>query len=191
MLRPEPIWQAEVQQQVFRELVECFSRPGEVRDLQHSDSPGSAYLAVLATLVDGETTLADPHAQIVSTDWPLLQTSKAVVDRASYIVVDGQQAPDFEPTLGTLASPEFGATIVINIADVGNGPQTLHLSGPGIQQSRELRLAGLHVDWLHRREEWVAVFPLGVDIILCAATRVAALPRTTRVNLTVLTKDKN
>jgi alpha-D-ribose 1-methylphosphonate 5-triphosphate synthase subunit PhnH len=190
MLIPEPIWQAEVQQLVFRELVECFSRPGKVRDLLDNDSTSNASLAVLATLVDGETTLADPHAQIVSSDWPLLQASKAAVDKASYIVVDGQQAPDFEPTLGTLESPEFGATILFNVAEVGDGPQTLHLSGPGIQQSRELQLSGLHPAWLQQREEWVAAFPLGVDIIFCAATRIVALPRTTRVTLPALTEAK-
>jgi alpha-D-ribose 1-methylphosphonate 5-triphosphate synthase subunit PhnH len=189
MLMPnENIWRAEVQQRVFRALVEAFSRPGQVQELAIGNEHAVTHNAVLATLLDGETSLADPHALLGNTDWPLLQARQAPPDTARYVLVDGHRAPDFQPALGTLASPEFGATLLINVDALGRGPLATTLTGPGIAQRRELQVAGLHVAWLQQRANWVAGFPLGVDIILCAATRIAALPRTTRISITAMTK---
>ena len=180
-MKTDAIWQADVQQRVFRHLVESFSRPGEVQDLNHCMEADNAQLAVLASLMDGETTLADPHAQIAAAHWPLLQARKVATDFARYITADGQRPPDFQPALGSLESPEFGATVLIKVYALDQGPLTMQLSGPGIPGQRELRVQGLHVEWLRQRADWVAGFPLGVDIVLCDATRIAALPRTTRI----------
>lgn len=183
-MQAENIWRADVQQCVFRDLVEIFSRPGKVQDLASCNDLAIAHYAVLASLLDGETTLADPHSLLVNADWPLFQARQVSTDNARFIVVDGQRAPDFKPALGTLASPEFGATIVMKVEALGRGPLTMTLQGPGIPARRELRVAGLHVDWLQQRANWVSGFPLGVDIILCTSTRIAALPRTTRIAFT-------
>ncbi len=180
-MKIECIWQADRQQRVFRELVECFSRPGEARDLAAWAKGAGARRALLATLLDGETTLADPHGLIDARDWPLLQARRAAAEVARYVVANGRRAPDFEPALGSLESPEFGATLLLEVAAVGSGPLCLELAGPGIAGRRALRLDGLHADWLARRAEWTAGFPLGVDILFTDAARIAALPRTTRV----------
>jgi alpha-D-ribose 1-methylphosphonate 5-triphosphate synthase subunit PhnH len=182
-MKTEHIWQADVQQRVFRELVESFSRPGDVRDLTCCVEGIAARRAVLATLMDGEMTLADPHGQIAATDWPLLQARRGATESARYVVSDGRRAPDFQPALGSLESPEFGATLLIEVDAVGSGPLSMELAGPGISGRRELRLKGLHATWLEHRSDWIAGFPLGVDILLSDATRIVALPRTTRVAL--------
>ncbi len=179
--KTERIWQADGQQRVFRELVEAFSRPGEVRDLMRWIVESTAQRAVLATLMDGETTLADPHGQIAATDWPLLQARRGAMETARYVVSDGRRAPDFQPALGTLESPESGATLLIEVVAVGSGPLSMELAGPGITGRRELRLKGLHATWLEHRNDWISGFPLGVDMLLSDATRIVALPRTTRV----------
>lgn len=181
----ESIWQADVQQHLFRELAEAFSRPGEVRNLTNWINGATAQRAVLITLMDGETTLADPHGQIAASDWPLLQARRGVPETARYVAANGRRAPDFQPALGSLESPEFGATLLIEVATVGSGPLSLELAGPGISGRCELRLEGLHPDWLERRADWIAGFPLGVDILLSDAIRIVALPRTTRVAISV------
>lgn len=182
-MKTERIWQAGVQQRVFRELVEAFSRPGDIRDLSACVDGVAAQRAVLATLMDGEMTLADPHGQIATADWPLLQAKPGATERARYIVADGHRAPDFQPVLGSLESPEFGATVLVEIDCVGEGALTLELTGPGIDGRRALHLTGLHPDWLTRRADWVGGFPLGVDLLLSDATRIVALPRTTRIRM--------
>ena len=183
-MKTERIWQADTQQRVFRELVEAFSRPGEVRDLTPWLDGATAQRAGLATLMDGETTLADPHARFGAADWPLLQARREPTETARYVVADGRRAPDFQPALGTLESPESGATLLIEVAAVGSGPLALELAGPGIDGRCELRLDGLHLDWLRCRADWNAGFPLGVDILLTDTTRIVALPRTTRATIT-------
>lgn len=181
MMKTERIWQADMQQRVFRELLEAFSRPGDIRDLSPLVDGAIAQRAVLATLMDGEMTLADPHGQIIDTDWPLLQATPDTSESARHVAVDGRRAPDFQPTLGSLESPECGATVLIEIEHLGDGDLSLELAGPGISGRRALYLTGLHPDWLTRRADWVSGFPLGVDLLLSDAQRIVALPRTTRI----------
>lgn len=180
-MKPESIWYAEVQQRLFRELVEAFARPGSVRDLTPYLGGSTALHAALAALLDGETTLADPHGRIGAAEWLLLQCRREPAETARYIAADGRRAPDFQPTLGSLESPEFGATLLVAVEAIGTGDATLDLIGPGIRGSTPLRVTGLHADWLTQRADWNAGFPLGVDMLLADAVHVVALPRTTRV----------
>jgi alpha-D-ribose 1-methylphosphonate 5-triphosphate synthase subunit PhnH len=180
-MKPESIWYADVQQRLFRELVEAFSRPGSVRDLTPDLGGSSALHAALAALLDGETTLADPHGRIGAADWQLLQCRREAVETARYVAADGRRAPNFQPALGSLESPEFGATLLVEVDAVGSGDIALDLAGPGIRGAVRLSVAGLHLDWLTRRAEWNAGFPLGVDLLLADDKRVVALPRTTQI----------
>ncbi|MDP1606567.1 MAG: phosphonate C-P lyase system protein PhnH [Rhodocyclaceae bacterium] len=182
-MKLEGIWQADVQQRVFRELVETYARPGDIRELGACIDGAATQRVVLAALMDGEMTLADPHGQIDAADWPLLQATPGGAESARYIVANGRRAPDFQPVLGSLESPEFGATVLVEIDHVGAGALSLELSGPGVDGQRTLRLAGLHPDWLARRADWVGGFPLGVEILLFDAKRIVALPRTTRIRI--------
>jgi len=50
-------WHPGMQQALFRNLLKAFSYPGE--SVWLADTDGA--VAILATLVDAETTLADPH----------------------------------------------------------------------------------------------------------------------------------
>lgn len=182
-MNADTLWRADVQQRIFRELVEAFSRPGEVRDLTRWIDGASALRAVLATLMDGEVTLADPHRLIAAPDWPLLQVRPSAPEAARYVAADGRRAPDFHPALGSLESPEFGATVLIAVARLGEGSLIMNLEGPGVNGRRELRVEGLRADWLLRRADWVSDFPLGVDLLVCDAERIVALPRTTRIHM--------
>lgn len=180
-MKTEAIWRANTQQCIFRELLEAFSRPGDIRDIGAWIEDATAPLAVLATLMDGETTLADPHTQITDTQWPLLQAKPDTCKNARYIIADGHCCPDFQASLGSLESPEFGATLLILVDRVGQGEVDLELTGPGIDGKKNLNLAGLHSAWLTCRADWVGAFPMGVDLLLVDAQRVVALPRTTRI----------
>ena len=137
--------------------------------------------AALATLMDGETTLADPHAQLTAADWPLLQARHSAPETARYVLADGRRTPDFAPCLGSLESPELGATLLIEVDRVDDGPLRLDLAGPGVAGTRTMRIAGLHAAWLEQRATWNAGFPMGVDVVLADAARLVALPRTTRI----------
>jgi alpha-D-ribose 1-methylphosphonate 5-triphosphate synthase subunit PhnH len=182
-MKIESIWQASIQQRVFRELVEAFSRPGKICDLGPYLDGATAQRAILATLIDGETTLADPHGQIAAADWPLLQVSPQAPETSRHVAADGCRPPDFQPMLGTLASPEFGATVFVEIDRLGEGGLSLEISGPGVDGRRTLQLSGLHPAWLSCRADWVSHFPLGVDLLLFDTQRIVALPRTAQIRI--------
>lgn len=176
------IWQPALQQRVFRRLLDCFACPGRIAS--GGDSDRAALVTLLATLLDGETSLADPHRLIASADWPKLQARRDSADSAAFVVADGARAPDFSPRLGTLESPERGATVVLTVTALGTG-QRLRLSGAGIDGHIELAVSGWHPGWIDARADWVAAFPLGVDMILCDGARFAALPRTTHIAMEI------
>lgn len=172
------VWHAHTQQRLFRRLLDAFAYPGRLQDA--ADSGTNARLAILSTLLDAEADLADPHELVAHEDRARLMAAAAAPAQARFVVADAARAPDFTPALGSLESPEFGATLVLEVQQLGTGTPLL-LSGPGIASQNRLAVQGLHPDWIARRADWVSAYPLGVDIILCDATHFAGLPRTTQI----------
>ncbi|MFU8847903.1 MAG: phosphonate C-P lyase system protein PhnH [Opitutales bacterium] len=173
-------WSASLQQRSFRQLLNAFSYPGRIERI--SDEVASlenpALRLLLATLVDGEVTLCDPHDQLTPLDWTRLEARRAKVDTAQFIALIGSKPVDFSPTLGTLESPERGATLIIGVDRFGEGMK-LTMQGPGIDGSERVQVAGLSPEWLIQRKAWNAAYPLGVDIILHDQSHFMAIPRTT------------
>ena len=147
MNKIEGLWLPEVQQQIFRSLMEVMSRPGKAENLAALTDGVIPVRALLATLLDAEVSLNDHHKVIDVADWPLLQAKPAPVELANYIVCDGEKSPDFEPMLGTLSSPEHSATIVLVVDDLTGGSNELCLSGPGVNGEHGIHISGLNRDW--------------------------------------------
>ena len=70
--------------------------------------------------------------------------------------------------------------LILQVAALEQAPG-LTLAGPGIERTHALRVDGLPPGFWAAREKLRPLFPRGIDLILCAGTRLAALPRTTRV----------
>lgn len=185
MLKIDAIWQGETQQKIFRDLLHCMSLPGEIADLSQHLGKSSALVGVLATLLDGTVSWSDEDGLLSKSDRYLLQAPIAPSETAQFVVIDATNPPqtDFCPNLGELPNPEKGATLVFQGKALGMGNQSLQLSGAGVKETRLVHFTGFHPEWFIRRQEWVANFPLGVDMILVDSTRVMALPRTTRIQL--------
>tara|TARA_R110002074_G_scaffold114782_1_gene245440 strand:+ start:71037 stop:71603 length:567 start_codon:yes stop_codon:yes gene_type:complete len=183
MTKIEAIWTPIVQQQVCRLLMGVMSRPGRIENLAEISCGTSAERAVLATLLDAEVSLCDQHERLDSADWPLLQAQSALANKANYVLCEAANAVDFSPMLGTLSSPENSTTLLLVVDSLGTGEIELSVTGPGVNGNQVVRLSGLHKGWLEQRQQWVSLFPLGVDIILLDATRVMALPRTTNIEV--------
>lgn len=177
----EAFWQPAVQQRIFRTLVDAFARPGTVGEVASACGEAPALYGVLATLVDGSTTLADVDGLLSAADWSLLQASRVAPDMARFVIAEGDRLPRFTPALGTLDSPEEGATLLVRVTKIGAGETALMLTGPGIAGRARLAVTGLHDSWLTARAHWVAAFPRGVDLLFVDERCVAALPRTTRI----------
>ncbi|MFW5734111.1 MAG: phosphonate C-P lyase system protein PhnH [Oceanidesulfovibrio sp.] len=177
----EPVWTDAVQQTLFRNILEATARPGRIVSLENCLGAASARTGVLATLVDGAVTMADPHRLLREEETLFLQSPSAACEDARFILASGTAEPDFTPRAGDLENPEFGATLVleVDLLSRDHGPLGLVCTGPGIESEHRLFAAGLSRTWMERRREWNAYFPMGVDIYLVDEARVAALPRTT------------
>ena len=121
---------------------------------------------------------ADPQDLLDALTLKRLQARMTAPELAQFIVADGRVPPLFEPCLGTLESPEGGATIFLRVTALGGGAQW-QLTGPGIATTQALAISGLDPAWIARRQDWNEGFPLGVDLILVDTNSVVALPRTT------------
>ncbi|MEM1447052.1 MAG: phosphonate C-P lyase system protein PhnH [Planctomycetota bacterium] len=176
-----PVWQPPLQQRVYRVLLEAHSFPGRVIDLPDELRDQPATLAVLATLLDVSTSFCDADGLISPEDQLRLDAPSASADEADFVLFQADLAPPvgFTPRLGDVYQPHEGATLVLYGPSIVEGEACFELSGPGIAATRRLSLSGCDTAWFARRETWVSAYPTGVDLILCDASRVAAIPRTT------------
>jgi alpha-D-ribose 1-methylphosphonate 5-triphosphate synthase subunit PhnH len=55
------------------------------------------------------------------------------------------------------------------------------LTGPGIQHEHHLRVLGAPADFVSAWARNQALFPRGVDVLLCAGDSIAALPRSVMI----------
>ncbi|RQS71138.1 phosphonate C-P lyase system protein PhnH [Burkholderia sp. Bp8963] len=173
-------WTPLAQQRAFRRILDAFSYPGRIAELETQAT--HVLPLVLATLVDPATTLADPCELIDAADRQRLGAKTASATAARFVVMPGSQVPDFEPALGTLDSPENGATVVLVVDEIKHGSGLL-LGGPGIQGSNPLQVTGVDSQWWELRKQWNSAFPLGVDVVLLGDCSLVALPRTIRIDV--------
>jgi len=179
-------------QAVFRGVLDAMARPGRVVDLGDVPVPPEPLIpgaaAICLALVDFETALwldgtASASAAAVShlrfhCGCPIAATP----DEARFaIVADAASMPALASfDLGSDGYPDLSTTVIVQVdaLDEGRGRR---LSGPGIDGHARLKVTGLPDRFWHELRLNNACFPRGVDVILCAGTRVAALPRTTLV----------
>lgn len=184
-MKPAEWWMPDAQQQAFRAVLDGFARPGTLVPAQ----PPGAVLMFLSAVLDESVSLADPLGLVGTDARRLLLAPTAPEAQARFVLLDGRRPPDagFQPTLGTLESPELSATLVLTVdalsdaLTAADAAVALQLQGPGVPGTRVLAVSGLHPDWLARRAAWVGAYPMGVDIVLAAPDAMAALPRTTRI----------
>ncbi|WP_135466380.1 phosphonate C-P lyase system protein PhnH [Crenalkalicoccus roseus] len=173
-------------QRCFRALLEAMSRPGRVRSLPAPAAPpaplGPAAAAVLLTLADADAPVwldAGPAAEA----WARFHAGCPLVAEpgaAAFALATGAPPALDALEAGTEEEPHRSATLILQVAALEEGAGW-RLSGPGIEREHRLAVAGLPEGFL---AQWAANrrrFPRGVDVILCAGVRVAALPRTVTI----------
>jgi alpha-D-ribose 1-methylphosphonate 5-triphosphate synthase subunit PhnH len=168
-------------QHCFRAVLNAMARPGSVHELGGVTAPAplcNAAGAVLLTLVDHETRLwLDPPFEAARA-WLAFHTGAPVVPAMSQAMFAvGLSLPDLTalPT-GTDEVPESSATMILQVASLSSGAR-FTLSGPGLRQSAAFAVAGLPGDFATIWAGNHALFPRGIDLILCAGDHLAALPR--------------
>lgn len=166
----------------FRVLMEAMARPGRIRAVSGAEPPAPLSVAAgvaILTLTDGTTPLHLAGAADCDAvrGWIAFHTGAPLVaaEQAQFAIGtwDALQPVTRFP-VGEPSYPDRSATLIIEMPALdAHGPR---LTGPGIETAAHLSLPETAA-FRHNR----ALFPLGFDAILTCGDRLAALPRSTRV----------
>ena len=172
-------------QRCFRAVLDAMSHPGRVMRIAGVTPPPPLCIAagaVLLSLVDHETPLwLDPDIG-AARHWIAFHCGAPILpDPMASAFALTMGLPDLVAfPAGTHESPEHSATLICQIAALDDGP-SWRLSGPGLREPFTLRAAGLPANFAALWRANHALFPRGVDLILCAGDRLTALPRTVSI----------
>ncbi|HET7884439.1 MAG TPA: phosphonate C-P lyase system protein PhnH [Acetobacteraceae bacterium] len=180
----DPVHEA---QATFRAVLDAMARPGTLHDVGDRLTPPApldqATAAVLLTLLDSETPLwLDPSAARAQ-DWLAFHCGATIGDaaHAAFAVAVAVSMPDLAIfPAGSHEVPEASTTLILQVASLGSGTG-YRLSGPGLRRSAVLAADGLPADFAGRWQRNNQQYPCGIDIVLCAGTTLAALPRSVSV----------
>lgn len=173
-------------QTAFRAVLDAMARPGTVHEAGHGLTPPAplapAAAAAVLTLVDADTALHLDAAFAGARDWIAFHCGASfagAIGGASFVLAPA--IPDLTTLdCGSDDGPETSATAIVQIEAIGEGP-AFTLAGPGLKAPARFSARGLPVDFVARWARNHALFPRGVDLILCAGTRLAALPRSVSI----------
>jgi alpha-D-ribose 1-methylphosphonate 5-triphosphate synthase subunit PhnH len=167
----------------FRAAMSAMARPGRIERLHGAAPPAPLSVAagtLILTLCDPETPvhLAGGHDTAEVRGWIAFHTGAPVVVRAQAVFAIGTWEallPLDGYRIGEAEYPDRSATLIVEMPDLR--PEGAALTGPGIRDTARLSLPETEAFRRNAR-----LFPLGLDFFLTAGDRVAALPRTTRVD---------
>jgi alpha-D-ribose 1-methylphosphonate 5-triphosphate synthase subunit PhnH len=173
-------------QDVFRTVLHAVSHPGTVCEMPvgvESPAPlAPATAAICLTLLDHETPVWLQERKLESwlrfhCDSPIAQSPiqarfALIHDAAAIPPLDGFDA-------GSDEYPDRSTTLIIQVD--GFTDSGLTLSGPGIRDSLRFGVQGLPAGFFEAWRGLAPLFPRGIDLIFTAGSRIAALPRTTRI----------
>ena len=173
-------------QATFRAVLEAMGRPGRIIALAaHAPAPAplnAAAAAALLTLADAETAVWSDAGPVVA-EWLGFHAGCALtplLDQARFVLVTGAAPSLAALDPGTEEEPQASATLIVQVEALVAG-EGWRLTGPGIEAEHRLRVVGLADDFLAQWQMQRARFPRGVDVLLCAGERIAALPRSVTI----------
>ena len=166
----------------FRVLMNVMARPGTIEDLAGAVPPAPLSVAagvLILTLCDPETPVALCGAVDCAAvrDWISFHVGAPVVapERAMFAVGRWDDLGVLDRfAIGTPEYPDRSATLIVEMDALDANGATL--SGPGIKETSSLSLPDVA-----EFQKNAMLFPLGLDFYFTEGSRVAALPRTTKV----------
>jgi len=187
-------------QKHYRTLLQCTARPGTIGQLHDvlleipTPLSRAAALIALALLSADSTFYLTQDDRQQAGDFLRRETlaKPAAAEQADFLFLTNPDQLDAVrcARAGSLAYPEQGATLVVQIAAISPAPISgslrLTLTGPGIETEIAVHVLGARKTLFETLVLRNAEFPLGVDTYLTcdslsAGPCVLGLPRTTRV----------
>jgi alpha-D-ribose 1-methylphosphonate 5-triphosphate synthase subunit PhnH len=170
----------------FRAILEAMSRPGRIQRIDARISPPapvySAAGAALLSLSDADTPLWLDAGDTVA-EWLRFHCGAPItsdISAARFVLACGAAPSLAALDIGTDEDPQLGATLILQVAGLVAG-DGWRLTGPGIQHEHRLRVLGAPAGFVAAWARNQALFPRGVDVLLCAGDSIAALPRSVAI----------
>jgi alpha-D-ribose 1-methylphosphonate 5-triphosphate synthase subunit PhnH len=186
-------------QKHYRTLLQCTARPGTIGQLDDvllevppQLNRATALIALALFSADSSFYVAQGEDPVVDFLRRETLARPASAEQADFLLLpDPSQLEDIHRArAGSLAYPDLGATVVLQVAAISPAPMPgclrLTLTGPGIETETVIFVLGAPRALFETLRERNAEFPLGIDSFLTcdslsAGPCVLALPRTTRV----------
>ncbi|MBC7923113.1 MAG: phosphonate C-P lyase system protein PhnH [Ferruginibacter sp.] len=181
-------------QRHFRIIMDSMARPGKLNRLHDvvihpppEINPASA-LVGLALLNADVSCFSPADAEAVAAYFVANTASRLQpAAEADFLFLRGDAASGAlaQAKTGTLAYPDTGAFVVIDVVQLSKQPVAdalvLRLAGPGVPGEETVFVRGLNADLLAAIRDKNAEYPLGVDAILTdQEDRILCLPRSNR-----------
>ena len=171
-------------QSCFRAVLDAMARPGTPHVVGGVAAPVplcDAAAAVVLTLADHETPLWLDPGVAESRNWIAFHTGAPIVSAAQAVFAIGLTLPDLTTLSdGSDEMPETSATVILQVKSLTAGRRYL-IEGPGLREAGLLAIDGLPGDFAAIWQRNHALYPRGIDLILCAGERLAALPRSVSI----------
>lgn len=184
-------------QAIFRCTLDAMAHPGRLIDLPDvvaSLPPvGMAergLLSLALTLIDADTSvwLDDALQTEPVKDYLRFHCGAPIVDKptdAAFALVaePAKLVPLWSFDLGTADYPDRSTTVLLQVAELGNRADGVRLTGPGIETSTAFSAFPLSTDFWKQALANNSFFPLGIDVMFVTNRQVAALPRSTAIDI--------
>ena len=176
-------------QRCFRAILAAMSEPGSVHELTEAIEPppgvAPAAALVVLTLADQETPVWLAPRYAGAAPFVRFHCGARIVDdgaTAHFALLSGSDAT---PSIGSFNAgeeryPDCSATLIVACPALDGGA-AVTLTGPGIRGARRIAPAGLRPGFWEEVAASNARYPLGVDFILAAGTRILAVPRSSQI----------
>ena len=173
-------------QACFRAILEAMSRPGRIQPITAHITPPAplctAAGAALLSLADADTPLWLDTDETVAA-WLRFHCGAPItgdIGAARFVLACGTAPSLAALDIGTDEDPQLGATLILQVAGL-IADEGWRLTGPGIQHEHRLCVLGAPADFVSAWARNQALFPRGVDVLLCAGDSIAALPRSVMI----------
>jgi alpha-D-ribose 1-methylphosphonate 5-triphosphate synthase subunit PhnH len=186
-------------QRYYRLLMDSMARPGKINTFYDKDIFPPADLNKATSLIAFALLNADVFFHYAGenvdavNNYILLNTSSSPVDAeyADFVFQKGnvQSSVISRMKVGSLAYPEEGATVVMDVQYISSDPLEecirVMLKGPGVDGEKAVYVKGLSGDMLTELADVNIEFPLGVDLILTDIhNNIICIPRSNRFSWT-------
>lgn len=162
----------------FEAVLWALSRPGQIREL-----PEAGVMTIAKALIDRECRVC-AHTEELKEQLVQLGATIVPQELCDHAVLPAQSEDDVSAIarlpIGDALYPETGASVIIP-ATIGTG-RGLILTGPGIDGVQQLTLDGVHANLWPTRNQ-MCRYPLGIDLIFVDGARIAAIPRSTQIEV--------